>query len=146
MSIFHLYSQEEKVLKDLKTLLLKEKDMLIKGQWQELMGIVEEKKEIMNELSQLESKRLEVNEDDLLNDLSEDIKEKSLTVKHNIKNLINEIQQQSETNNLLTKSSLSYTKQVLNSLGVNNKSNTYGANGKLGQTSGKLNISINQSV
>lgn len=146
MTIFHLYSQEEKVLNNLKTLLLKEKDMLIKGQWQELIGIVEEKKEIMKELSQLESQRLQVNEDDLLSDLSEAIKDKSLTVKQDIKNLIIEIQNQKETNMLLTKSSLSYTKQVLNSLGVNNKADTYGSNGKLGQTSGKLNISINQSV
>lgn len=146
MSIFRLYSQEEKVLKHLKTLLLKEKEILVKGNWKDLMGIVEEKKEIMNELSGLESKRVDVNEDDLLNELTDDIKEKSLTLKHSIKNLIIQIQQESETNTLLTRSSLGYTKQVLSSLGVNNKSNTYGSNGKIGQTSGKLNISINQSV
>ncbi|GAA0178100.1 hypothetical protein SH2C18_12120 [Clostridium sediminicola] len=146
MSIFHLYSKEEKVLKNLKTLLLKEKDILVKGKWQDLTQIVEEKKEIMNELSRLENKRLEANEDDLFNELTGDIKEKSLTVRQNIKKLIIEIQQQEETNDLLTKSSLSYTKQVLNSLGVNNKSNTYGANGKIEKSLGKLNISINQSV
>ncbi len=146
MSIYHLYSKEEEILSNLKAVLIKEKELLINGNWQELNKIVEEKTKISEQLGQLENKRLKVDEKVLVDGLTDDLKEKSLIIKNNIKKLIIEIQRQNETNTLLTKSSLSYTKEVLGSLGMNNKTNTYGSNGRIGQTSRNINVSINKSV
>ncbi|WP_461205755.1 flagellar protein FlgN [Clostridium sp. DL1XJH146] len=146
MSIYHLYSKEEEILHNLKSVLIKEKELLINGKWQELNKIVEEKTKISERLGQLESKRLAADEKVLLDELTDDLKEKSLIIKNNIRELIIDIQIQNETNTLLTKSSLRYTKEVLGSLGVGNKTNTYGANGKVGQATRNINVSINKSV
>jgi flagellar biosynthesis/type III secretory pathway chaperone len=146
MNITNLYSKEEQVLSDLKDILLKEKELLVKGKWKELNTIIEEKIYIANLLSLLEKERLQMNEEELLKELSEEVKEKSLAIKGNIKKIIIDIKECEETNRILAKKSLEYTRFMLKHLGVNNKVNTYGANGKFGEASKRINTSINQSV
>ncbi|SHH83358.1 flagellar protein FlgN [Clostridium grantii] len=146
MDIFHLYEIEENLLKNLKQCLEKEKNILIKSDWVKMNDLIKEKQEILNVITLLEKERMDLGEENIKNMEKANSNKNFHENKINIKKLIIEIQELNETNVLLTKSSLNYTKVMLNSLGVNNKANTYGANGKVGNNSNNMNISINQSV
>ncbi|NLU36684.1 MAG: flagellar protein FlgN [Clostridiales bacterium] len=145
MELAALLSQQIHVLENLLACLEREKAALIKEDAKTLLDIIEEKKNYMGLLDQVEKKREEIypglnltrlKEAGLLTDELKEAGER-------IRELVKSIEELQETNQLLTRQSLLYVNKMISILKGSQKS-TYDEQGKLDQE-GK-NTFLDQSI
>jgi len=134
MELNTLLAQQITVLEDILACLKKEKEALIKEDAKMLLDIIEEKKQLMDMLNQVEKKREEIYPGINITKLKEAglLTEELREAGQRIKELVKSIQDFQETNQLLTRQSLLYVNKMISILKGSCKS-TYDEQGKLGQ-------------
>ena len=147
MELIAFLTQQNRILRSLLACLEKEKQALIKEDAKVLLELIEEKKQYMETLDQVEKKREETYPGINLTKLKEsglltpDLEAAGEEMKHLTKS-ISELQ---ETNQLLTRQSLLYTNKIINILQGGRKP-TYNASGKVGGEKAGGNSILDESI
>jgi len=146
MELITFLTQQNQILQSLLDSLGKEKQALIQDDIQVIMEALEEKKQDMNQLEQLEKGRREAYPDVSLSKLRESgqLADDLEAAGKERKRLAESISELQETNQMLTKQSLSYTNRLLDIL-LGDRKPTYNASGKVGEQADRTSI-LNQSI
>ena len=146
MELITFLTQQNQILQSLLDSLEKEKQALIQDDIQVITEVLEDKKQDMNRLEQLEKSRREAYPDVSLSKLREfgrltDGLEAAGKERKRLAESISELQ---ETNQMLTKQSLFHTNRLLDIL-LGDRKPTYNASGKVGEQADRTSI-LDQSI
>lgn len=135
MEITNILIAQIEILKELQSTLLLEKEILINEEAIQLKTIIENKQILIEKLNNIEAKRNMLCGNKTLNEIIEESNnaDELLSIKETLKNLTSDITELSETNRLLTKQSLNYSKNIVKILtdSAKKQNSTYGQYGNV---------------
>lgn len=135
MEITNILIAQIEILKELHSTLLLEKEILINEEAIQLKTIIENKQILLEKLNDIEAKRNMLCGNKTLNEIIEESynEDELINIKETLKNLTSNITELSETNRLLTKQSLNYSKNIVKILtdSAKKQNSTYGQYGNV---------------
>lgn len=127
-----ILSKEKAMLKNLLEALDKQYAMIVKNDVFGLEAIVEDIQLSNKAVAEQEVKRRALTQGNSMNEIINSYKDEELEELYkDIRVLLNELQLQKDSNELLLKQNISYTNQILNLINPNRGSKTYNSTGKI---------------
>ncbi len=149
MNIEEILSNQLVILKELDEILELEKEVLINNDGQKLIEIVETKAQLVEDLENIESQRVELYGHTKIDEIKTPFSQKGhvLLLGKELKTIHLSIKEKQEINFILTKQSIAYQNTMFGIIQnqIKRSGNVYGRDGKIDQVS-HVNTSINKSV
>lgn len=132
MDLKSVVINEKKALKELLIKLEKQHKYVVENDVFNMDAIVKDINESLREIAKIEMERRNITQGESMSKIIEELKDEELEYEYReVKKLLEELQLQKSTNDILIRQSLSFTNKMLQYLNPDRSAKTYGAYGKM---------------